>query len=126
MSRIRGAGTKIELLVRKELHARGFRYRLGGSGLPGRPDLYLPKYRTVVFVHGCFWHGHVGCPYFVVPKTRTEWWLSKIRSNQERDQRNIEELSRSSLRVLIVFECQLRPTERLQTLASLFKTLKRS
>jgi DNA mismatch endonuclease (patch repair protein) len=77
MSRIRYKDTKPELLVRKYLFAKGFRYRLHDKKLPGKPDILLPKYNTLIFVHGCFWHGHEGCKYFVVPKTRTEWWLKK-------------------------------------------------
>ena len=77
MSQIRSRNTKPELLVRKFLDAHGFRYRLHVKDLPGKPDLVLPKYKTVIFIHGCFWHGHENCKYFVVPKTTTEWWLTK-------------------------------------------------
>src|SRR4030095_16151820 len=87
MSQIKSRNTKPEMLVRKFLHAHGFRYRLHVKDLPGKPDIVLPKYRTVIFVHGCFWHGHEGCPYFVVPKTRTEWWVEKIEKNKENDQK---------------------------------------
>lgn len=107
MSRIKGKDTKIELEVRRGLHALGFRYRLGGAGLPGRPDIVLPKYRTVVFVHGCFWHGH-DCPLFRLPKTRTEFWRSKIGSNRERDRRVRKDLESTGWRVLEIWECQLR------------------
>ena len=82
MSRIRSKNTKPELIVRKFLFANGFRYRLHSKNLPGKPDIVLPKYKTVIFVHGCFWHGHENCKYFVVPKTRTEWWIKKIASNK--------------------------------------------
>ncbi len=78
MSQIKSRNTKPEMLVKKFLHAHGFRYRLHVKDLPGKPDLVLPKYKTVIFIHGCFWHGHENCKYFVVPKTRTEWWLTKI------------------------------------------------
>jgi len=78
MSQIKGKNTKPEMLVRKFLFANGFRYRLHDIKLPGKPDIVLPKYKSVILVHGCFWHGHEGCKYFVVPKTRTEWWLQKI------------------------------------------------
>jgi DNA mismatch endonuclease (patch repair protein) len=84
MSRIRGKDTGIEVTVRKGLHHLGLRYRLGGGGLPGRPDIVLPMYRAVVFVHGCFWHGHV-CPLFRLPKTRMAFWQAKIDANRERD-----------------------------------------
>ncbi len=90
MSRIKGKNTKPEMLVRKFLHANGFRYRLHVKNLPGKPDIVLPKYKTVIFVHGCFWHGHEHCKYFVVPKTRTDWWLNKINSNITNDAKAIK------------------------------------
>lgn len=107
MSRIRGSDTKIELLVRKALHARGFRYRLGGSGLPGRPDLVLPKYQTVIFVHGCFWHGH-NCRLFRLPKTRPEFWRDKIQANRHRDERVLQELHGAGWLPYEIWECSLR------------------
>lgn len=107
MSRIRGSNTKLEVLVRKGLHARGLRYRLGGAKLPGRPDIVLPKYRTVVFVHGCFWHGH-DCPLYRLPKTRPEFWAAKIGKNRIRDLRVTAELEALGWRVLTVWECSLR------------------
>lgn len=85
MSRIKGKDAKPEMLVRKFLHAQGFRYKLHDKKLPGKPDLVLPKYKTVIFIHGCFWHGHENCKYFVVPKTRTEWWLNKIKTYKAND-----------------------------------------
>lgn len=107
MSRIRSSNTKLEVLVRKGLHARGLRYRLGGAKLPGRPDIVLPKYRTVVFVHGCFWHGH-DCPLYRLPKTRPEFWADKIGKNRTRDQRVTSGLEAMGWRVLTVWECSLR------------------
>lgn len=107
MSRIRGSNTKLEVLVRKGLHARGFRYRLGGAKLPGRPDIVLPKYQTVVFVHGCFWHGH-DCPLYRLPKTRPEFWADKIGKNRARDSKVIEQLKELGWRSVIVWECSLR------------------
>jgi len=107
MSRIRGSNTKLEVLVRKGLHVRGFRYRLGGAGLPGRPDIVLPKYRTVVFVHGCFWHGH-DCPLYRLPKTRPEFWQAKINSNRLRDARTKIQLIEMGWNVIEVWECSLR------------------
>lgn len=107
MSRIRGKDTKIELEVRKGLHALGFRYRLGGAGLPGRPDIVLPMYRTVVFVHGCFWHQH-DCHLFRLPKTRTEFWKSKVDANRARDRRVARELEATEWHVETVWECALR------------------
>lgn len=107
MSRIRGKDTKIELEVRHGLHALGFRYRLGGAGLPGRPDIVLPKYRTVVFVHGCFWHGH-SCHLFRLPKTRPDFWSAKIDANRERDHRQTCLLEEAGWNVETVWECELR------------------
>lgn len=107
MSRIKGKDTKIELEVRHGLHALGFRYRLGGAGLPGRPDIVLPRYRTVVFVHGCFWHRH-DCHLFRLPRTRSDFWEAKINANAERDLRKQTELVAMGWRVETVWECQLR------------------
>jgi DNA mismatch endonuclease (patch repair protein) len=107
MSRIRGRDTAIEIAVRKGLHRLGLRYRLGGGGLPGRPDVVLPKYGTVVFVHGCFWHGHQ-CPLYRLPKTRTAFWLAKVEGNRERDARKAAELRASGWKVETVWECQIR------------------
>lgn len=107
MSRIRGKDTKIELEVRRGLHALGFRYRLGGAGLPGRPDIVLPKYSTVVFVHGCFWHKHY-CHLFRLPKTRTDFWEAKLTANQARDARNEAQLRALGWNIETVWECQLR------------------
>lgn len=107
MSRIKGKDTKIELEVRRRLHALGFRYRLGGAGLPGRPDIVLPKYRTVVFVHGCFWHKH-HCHLFRLPRTRTDFWQAKIKGNHDRDERAIARLAENGWHSEVVWECQLR------------------
>lgn len=123
MSRIRSINTKPELIVRRFLFSKGFRYKLHDKALPGRPDICLPKYRTVVLVHGCFWHGHDWCPFFVVPKTRTDWWIQKIESTKARDRKNEKELSNMNFRVLTIFECQLRPNEREDTLDGLLRTL---
>lgn len=108
MSRIRSANTKPELLVRKFLWHAGFRYRLHAPALPGRPDLVLPRWNAVVFVHGCFWHRHVGCPYFRIPKTRTAFWDAKLTRNQERDSTAINALRQDGWRVAVVWECALR------------------
>lgn len=85
MSKIKGKNTRPEIMVRKFLFSHGFRYRLNVKKLSGKPDIVLSKYRIVIFINGCFWHGHEGCKYFVVPKTRTEWWIDKIQKNKERD-----------------------------------------
>lgn len=107
MSRIRGKDTKIELEVRKGLHALGLRYRLGGAGLPGRPDIVLSKHRTVVLVHGCFWHKH-DCELFRMPRTRVDFWQKKLENNAVRDKRTIQELVSLGWHVEIIWECQLR------------------
>jgi len=107
MSRIRDKNTKPELAVRKALHAAGFRFRLHVKNLPGKPDIVLPKWKTVIFVHGCFWHRHEGCPDTTTPKTRTEWWQRKFAKNVENDTRKREALKRLGWRVLIVWECEV-------------------
>jgi DNA mismatch endonuclease (patch repair protein) len=123
MSGIRGSDTKLELLVRRALHARGLRYRLGGAGLPGRPDLVLPRFKTAIFVHGCFWHGH-NCSLFRLPKTRTEFWEQKIGSNRVRDERVLAALSELGWKVHLVWECSLRGVSEAQR-AEIFDTLAR-
>lgn len=107
MAAIRGRDTKPELLVRKGLHAMGFRFRLHNNKLPGRPDLSLPKYRAVIFINGCFWHGH-NCPMFRLPETRAGFWLEKLRANAERDRLNICRLQEMSIRIATVWECALK------------------
>lgn len=108
MSNIRGKDTKPELALRRALHARGFRFRLHVKDVPGRPDIVFPKYRAVVFVHGCFWHRHAGCRYATVPKTRVEFWKKKFAANISRDAVVQEKLTRKGWRVAIVWECALR------------------
>ena len=108
MRGIRGSNTQPELQVRKELHARGFRYRLNAKELPGRPDIVLPKWKAVIFVHGCFWHAHQGCRYFRIPATRTEFWTQRLTANAARDARQVEQLLTMGWRVLVVWECALR------------------
>ena len=94
MSRIKSRDTKPELLVRKFLHAQGFRYKLHDKTLPGKPDLVLPKYKTVIFIHGCFWHGHTRCKYFTIPKTRTQWWNNKINTNKANNAKAVKALKK--------------------------------
>lgn len=106
MSRIRSQNTKPEMLVRRFLHGQGFRFRLHARDLPGRPDLVLPKYRAVVFVEGCFWHGH-SCQKGRVPGTNPDFWQAKVAANQARDKRNQRALRRDGWRVIRVWECQL-------------------
>lgn len=122
MSKIKGKDTKPELLVRRFLHKNGFRYRIHVN-LPGKPDIVLPKYKTVVFVNGCFWHGHEGCKYYVIPKTRTEWWLSKINKNIVKDLLVKEQLINKGWKVVEIWECQLRQLKN-ETLALLIRGLK--
>lgn len=124
MSKIKGKNTKPELIVRKYLHANGFRYRLHDKKLPGTPDIVLPKYKTVIQVHGCFWHGHKNCKYFILPKTRTEWWTEKINRTKERDKKNKIELLNLGLNILSIYECQLKTHNKDQTLFKLIETLK--
>jgi DNA mismatch endonuclease, patch repair protein len=107
MSRIRGRDTKPEMLIRRGLHSRGLRYRLHDRSLPGRPDLVFPKYRTAVFVHGCFWHEH-GCLLSKVPRTREEFWRDKLTRNVIRDKLAIHRLRQEGWRVLVVWECAFR------------------
>lgn len=123
MSRIKGRNTKPEMLVRKFLFSKGFRYRLHVKSLPGKPDIVLPKYKTVIFIHGCFWHGHQGCRYFVVPKTRTQWWIDKINGNIENDEINREKLVIEGWRVIVLWECMLRPKTKATTLTNLIAEL---
>ena len=123
MSRIKGKDTKPELIVRRYLHARGLRFRLHNKKLPGKPDLVFSKYKTVVFLHGCFWHKHDGCRYFVVPKTRTEWWLKKIDRNVEKDKENEKALRILGWKVLIIWECDLKKEKRKPILNKLYNDI---
>lgn len=108
MAGIKGKNTKPERIIRTALHSRGYRFRLHDKNLSGKPDVVLKKYKTVIFVHGCFWHGHSDCRLFTVPKTRTEFWLTKINGNIERDCRQVAELNGAGWRVLIIWECAIK------------------
>jgi len=108
MSRIKGKNTKPEMLVRKFLFSKGFRYRINDKKLPGKPDIVLPKYKTVIFVNGCFWHGHENCKYFTLPKTRSEWWKEKIEKTKINDLLNQTQLVEIGYKVLIVWECDIK------------------
>lgn len=112
MAAIRGKNTKPEIWLRKELFRLGFRYRLHRKDLPGKPDIVLPKHKALIFVHGCFWHGHQGCPLFKVPSSRTDFWLNKINTNKARDNINTQKLLAEGWRVLEVWECALKGKER--------------
>lgn len=123
MAAIRAKNTKPEIIVRKYLWAHGFRYRLNHHRLPGKPDIVLRKYRTCVFVNGCFWHGHEGCKYFVMPKSRTDFWEAKISRNKERDIKVQQKLAGMGWHCLTIWECQLKPSNKEETLDSLAFTL---
>lgn len=125
MSRIKGKNTKPEILVRKFLFSNGFRYKLNDKKLPGTPDLVFPRYKKVMFINGCFWHGHEGCKYFVVPKTRTEWWLNKINGNKRKDEESIRDLKNKGWDIIVVWECELKSSLKNATLNSIIEELKR-
>ena len=108
MSKIRSKDTKPELALRKALYARGFRYRVNDAKLPGKPDIVIPKYKSVIFLHGCFWHRHEDCKYAYTPKTNTKFWVDKINSNRERDKINLQKLTDLGWNVLTVWECEIR------------------
>jgi len=124
MSRIKGKNTKPEMLVRKFLFSHGYRYRLHVKKLPGKPDIVLPKYNIAIFIHGCFWHGHNDCKYYIIPKTRTDWWLDKINRNKTLDNKAVELLEKNGWRVIIIWECDLRPTKVENRLSTLLTELK--
>ncbi len=123
MSRIKGKNTKPEILVRKFLFSKGFRYRLHVKNLPGKPDIVFPKYKTVVFVNGCFWHAHEGCKYFVMPKTRTDWWINKLSINTQKDGENFSKLAVLGWKIIVIFECELKSNKRIKTLSNLLDEL---
>src|SRR5438876_4547621 len=108
MSRIGPKDTQPELVVRKRVHSLGFRYRLHSRMLPGSPDLVFRSRRKVIFVHGCFWHGHRGCPRAFRPSTRTQYWEAKLAANRARDARVVKELKRTRWKVLVIWECETR------------------
>lgn len=114
MSKIRGKDTKPEKLVRSYLHRSGFRFRLHKKGVPGRPDLWLPKYNAAIFVNGCYWHRHRGCKYTTTPKQNRDFWQEKFRSNVVRDEENHARLRRLGVHVLVVWECELNSVSKCQ------------
>lgn len=107
MAAIKSKNTKPELMIRKGLFAKGFRYKVHDKNLPGKPDLVLPKYNAVIFIHGCFWHGH-GCHLFKWPKTRTEFWKDKIEGNKARDKKVLQKLKEKGWRTLVIWECSIK------------------
>ena len=123
MRNIHGKNTNPEIIVRKFLHSKGFRFRLNVKVLPGSPDVVLKKYKTAIFINGCFWHGHDNCRYYKVPKTNTVFWTNKIQGNKDRDLQRRIDLRRLGWHTITLWECQLKPKNRDLTLNSLEKTL---
>lgn len=123
MAAIHGKDTKPEVLVRRFLWHRGYRYRLNHKSLPGKPDVVLRKYRTCIFVNGCFWHGHEGCKLYTIPKTNTDFWLTKVRRNKQRDAKVMEQVADMGWHSITIWECQLKPDCREATLQYLDYTL---
>jgi len=123
MSRIKGKDTKPEIIVRSYLFSRGLRFRKNDKRYPGSPDIVLPKYNTIVFVHGCFWHLHEGCKYATMPKSNVEFWKNKLHQNKERDERNQKELEEMGWNVITVWECELKKDKLEHTLEELYKQI---
>jgi len=123
MSRIRSTNTKIEEIVRKYLFSRGLRYRICDKRYPGKPDIVFPKYNTIVFIHGCFWHSHKGCPGFVMPKSRLDYWKPKLKKNRQRDNENEKKLRAMGWCVLIIWECELKKPLRDKRLKKLYNDI---
>jgi DNA mismatch endonuclease (patch repair protein) len=123
MSHIRNKNTKPEILVRKFLFSKGFRFRLNRTGLPGKPDIVLPKYHTVIFINGCYWHGHENCKYATLPETNREFWETKINGNIARDKVVWEQLSSLGWDVITIWQCQLKPKVKDETLALLVQKI---
>ena len=118
MSGIQGKNTKPELIIRKGLHALGFRYRTHDKRLPGKPDLVFARYHAVIFVHGCFWHGHKNCKDFRIPKTRSEWWREKLEGNVARDRKKQAELRKLGWKIKVIWACQLKSENKKQKLGT--------
>ena len=120
MSRIKGKDTKPEVLVRKYLFSKGLRFRKNDKRYPGHPDIVLPKYKTIIFVHGCFWHFHENCRYAVMPSSNVDFWKKKLNGNRLRDERNKKALTEMGWNVIVIWECQLKKCKRDQTLEDLY------
>lgn len=125
MSMIRGKNTKPEIVVRKFLFSKGYRYKIHVNKLPGKPDIVLSKFKVVIFIHGCFWHKHDGCKYSAIPKTRTDWWMNKLNATVTRDHINQQKLSESGWNVITIWECELKPSILSTTLDQLLTALPR-
>lgn len=123
MSQVKARDTKPELIVRRFLFSNKLRYRLYDKKLQGKPDIVLRKYKTIIFIHGCFWHGHENCKYSALPKTRAEFWSDKIESNKKRDKKNIDQLKSDDWNVLIVYECELRKGRQEHTLNNILSNI---
>ena len=126
MSHNRAKDTGPELLLRHALWRKGFRYRVNDKRLPGSPDIVLPRYRTAIFIHGCFWHGHKGCKHYAVPKTNRDFWIKKVIRNQERDQEVWRQLEAEGWFVIIVWECQLKKAKLSETVDSVSNEIRRN
>lgn len=123
MSKIKSKDTKPEMLVRRFLFSQGFRFRLHRKDLPGNPDIVLPKYKTVIFINGCFWHGHKDCKFATIPETNRDFWLNKISGNVIRDNESVEKLSQLGWKVIVIWQCELKPKVKDQTLDQLITKL---
>jgi DNA mismatch endonuclease (patch repair protein) len=126
MSRVKGKDSLPEMIVRRYLHSLGFRYRLHVKQLPSKPDIVLPKYKTIILIHGCFWHGHKNCKKASLPKSRTEWWQKKIETNFKNDKKNENALRKLGWNVIVVWQCELKSTKFNNTMNRLIKRLNRN
>lgn len=123
MSNIHSKNTAPEVLLRNSLWHHGFRYRVNDKRLPGKPDIVLPKYRTVVFAHGCFWHGHLGCKKYVIPKSNTDYWIKKVSRNKQRDEEVWRQLEAKGWSVIIVWECEMEKKQFSETMERVEKEI---
>jgi len=123
MQQIKSKNTKPEVLLRKILFSKGYRYRINSKNLPGKPDIVLKKYNTIIFVNGCFWHGHENCTYFVIPKTNTDFWINKINANKNRDQNNFKSLLKLGWNIITIWECELKKDNIEKTVNKLIEEL---
>jgi DNA mismatch endonuclease (patch repair protein) len=124
MSRIRSKDTKPEMVVRKFLFSKGFRYLLNVKNLPGKPDIVLARYKTAIFVQGCFWHGHENCKYYRIPETRKKWWIEKINQTKKNDENNELLLKAAGWEVIVIWECELKKDKKDKTLLGLLQKIK--